>query len=116
MTWFSNIDKIVKGEVLQQYVDREITYLFIDSRKMILSDTALFFSIAGERHDGHHFIKNLYAAGIRQFVVEKDVDLQAYPEANFLKVSSSVIALQAISANHRKGFSIPVIGITGSNG
>jgi alanine racemase len=116
MIRFSDIGKIVRGEVLQQFRDREIANLFTDSRKTILSDTALFFSIAGERHDGHHFIKDLYEAGIRQFIVEKEIDLPLYPEANFIKVASSIKALQAISADHRNRFSIPVIGITGSNG
>jgi Alr-MurF fusion protein len=36
--------------------------------------------------------------------------------ANFLVVKSTLDALQAIAASHRKEFSIPVIGITGSNG
>jgi len=116
MIRFSDLKNIVHGEVLQLTYNREITHLFIDSRKTILSGTSLFFSITGERNDGHHFIKNLYATGIRQFVIEKDIDLTAFPEANFIKVASSIRALQAVSAHHRKEFSIPVIGITGSNG
>jgi Alr-MurF fusion protein len=116
MIRFSELGNIVQGEVLQQHRDREIRQLFIDSRKTVLSDTALFFSIKGERHDGHDFIGNLYASGIRQFVIEQDMDFHSCPEANFIKVPSSVRALQAISAYHRGRFSIPVIGITGSNG
>src|SRR6478609_1626839 len=117
MIRFSDLGKIIQGEVLRQTIDRAITHLFVDSRKMILSDSALFFSIGGERHDGHRFIKGLYEAGIRQFVVEKEIDeIAQYPNANFFRVRSSVKALQAIAANHRKEFSIPVIGITGSNG
>ena len=55
--------------------------------------------------------------GIRQFVVEQAVsDLREFPEANFLFVPSTVDALQKLAAFHRSSFSIPVIGITGSNG
>lgn len=40
----------------------------------------------------------------------------AYPDANFLKVESPLIALQRLAERHREEFDIPVIGITGSNG
>src|SRR5204862_6623565 len=39
-----------------------------------------------------------------------------YSDAGFILVKDTLVALQSIAAEHRKGFSIPVIGITGSNG
>ena len=38
------------------------------------------------------------------------------PKANIWRVNDVVAALQAIAAQHRSQFSIPVVGITGSNG
>ena len=38
------------------------------------------------------------------------------PEANIILVKDSLVALQQLAAWHRKQFSLPVIGITGSNG
>jgi len=116
MILFSSLAAICQGKTLQQNKDREIRDLIIDSRKVLLSEQALFFAISGERHDGHQYISDLYRAGIRQFVVEKLVSVSPYPEANFIQVVSSKLALQAIVTNHRSNFSIPVIGITGSNG
>lgn len=113
---FSELEKISNGKAQQIGKDRKITYLLTDSRKKLASEDALFFAIKGERNDGHHFIPALYEAGIRQFVVEKTIDSSIYPEANFLFASSAVSVLQSIAAFHRKQFSIPVIGITGSNG
>lgn len=116
MILFSSLASICEGQILQQHKEREVRDLIIDSRKILLSEHALFFAISGERNDGHQFIPDLYSAGIRQFVVEKPVVFSQYPEGNFIQVVSSKSALQAIATTHRSNFSIPVIGITGSNG
>ncbi len=113
---FSQLEKITSGKILQLALDRKVGSLVIDSRKPIVSEGSVFFALRGERHDGHKYISDLYALGIRQFVVEKEVDLKLFSEANFLIVQSALTALQAIATSHRKNFTIPVIGITGSNG
>jgi len=81
-----------------------------------LNEGAIFFAIAGPRNDGHHYISDLYNLGIRQFVIEKKIDIQIFPKANFFLTSSSVDVLQTLAALHRSEFTIPVVGITGSNG
>lgn len=116
MIRFSSLSKLCKGQLVQLVTDQEIRELITDSRKALITQQALFFAIGGERHDGHHFIPELYRQGIRQFVVEKSCTWRDYPEANFLQVHSSIAALQAIAEDHRTKFKIPVIGITGSNG
>ena len=113
---FSELEKISGGKILRLNKDRKVTYLLTDSRKVLVSEESLFFAINGERHDGHQFIESLYQSGIRQFVVEKKLNEQNYPEANFLLTDSAVHTLQSIATYHRKQFSLPVIGITGSNG
>lgn len=81
-----------------------------------MGEGSVFFAIAGERHDGHSYIRPLYEAGIRQFVVESAFEWKNFPTANAVQVTSTVDALQKITSYHRQQFSIPVIGITGSNG
>lgn len=96
--------------------DLFIKSILIDSRKLANPKETLFFAIDGLRLDGHNYIKELYAKGLRNFVVEK-TDLQnKYPEGNFIEVKNTRLALQKIVSVHRKKFDIPVIGITGSNG
>lgn len=116
MFQFSQLPAICKGFILQIAKDRNVEDLVIDSRKAMLSEHALFFAISGERHDGHNYLSELYSKGIRQFVVERTISPENFPEANFLLVPSSVHALQCLVSAHRTKFSIPVIGITGSNG
>jgi len=94
----------------------EIEYLLTDSRKVVFPLQSLFFALSGNRRDGHYFITELYEKGIRNFVVSKAFNTESYAEANFLCVDDVLHALQKLAAYHRKQFSIPVIGITGSNG
>ncbi|MEM9918344.1 MAG: bifunctional UDP-N-acetylmuramoyl-tripeptide:D-alanyl-D-alanine ligase/alanine racemase [Bacteroidota bacterium] len=94
----------------------QIRHLLIDSRQLSLPDQSLFFALAGKRTDGHHFVPDLYSAGLRHFVVRRDFESLHYPDANFLKVDSPLQALQQLAAHHRRQFDLPVIGITGSNG
>ena len=96
--------------------NREIEQLLLDSRKVYASASALFFALKGPRRDGHQFIPELYKKGVRSFVVSTAVDAAAYPQAVFLQVDDTQVALQRLAAHHRKAFDLPVIGITGSNG
>ena len=57
--------------------------------------------------------KDAYEKGIRNFIVERPTDLK---DCNCLVVEDSKKALQQIGAFHRSQFTIPIIGITGSNG
>ncbi len=110
-----NIATIIHADVSVEN-DALIEYLLIDSRKIVFPKTSLFFAISGPRRDGHQFIKEVYERGVRNFVVKKGFDGDAFDQANFLEVDDVLVALQDLATYHRKQFSIPVIGITGSNG
>jgi alanine racemase len=113
---FSQWPSFCAGEITQFVADRPMEWLVTDSRKAIASETAVFFAMKGVRHDGHEHIEELYRKGMRQFVIERPISPNAFPEANFFLTHSSGRALQEIAARHRKRFSIPVLAITGSNG
>jgi Alr-MurF fusion protein len=114
---FSDLPSITGGSILSLYRDDEIKTLNLDSRKAVSGSGSVFFAIRGERHNGHHYIQSLYEAGIRQFVVEEPLDsISRFGEANILSVSSTIRALQLMASHHRASYSLPVIGVTGSNG
>lgn len=116
MMTFADIIQITGGNALQlPHPEEPVRHLLTDSRRGIFNAESLFFAIAGVRHDGHQFIQSLYARGVRQFVVEY-MPKGNYPEANVIIVPDSVKALQQLVSWHRRSFSFPVIGITGSNG
>jgi len=113
---FLDLPAITGGEVVALLNNRAVTYLVTDSRKPIIHEGSIFFAITGERYNGHDYIQALYKAGIRQFVVEKNFPGEDLPQANIIRVDSSIESLQKISSHHRQQFSLPVVGITGSNG
>jgi Alr-MurF fusion protein len=115
MMHFSQLPSIAKGELINLPEDKPVQTLITDSRKSVIAEGSVFFAITGARHDGHAHLHELYQAGVRQFVVEKSIRAADFPLANLFQVSSTIDALQKIAAHHRQQFSIPVIGITGSN-
>jgi alanine racemase len=56
----------------------------------------------------------MHGSLIRQIADETAVE--AFNDCNIIQVDDTLAALQALGAFHRKQFSIPVMGITGSNG
>ena len=95
--------------------ETHIDWLLIDSRSLTFPEETLFFAIRTQKNDGHRYIAELYRRGVRNFVVSQ---LPEKPEAdaNYLQVPSPMKAMQRLAERHREEFSIPVVGITGSNG
>lgn len=96
--------------------DTAIEYLLLDSRKVYSPALSLFFALKGPRRDGHQFIPELYKKGVRSFIVSEEQDKAVYPDASFIIVGDTLNALQRLTIYHRSQFTMPVIGITGSNG
>jgi len=93
-----------------------ITRLCIDSRSIVDAAHALFIALKGTTRDGHDFIDEAYSKGIRYFLISKAISSARFPDATFVQVTDTLLALQQLAAYHRSRFQIPVIGITGSNG
>lgn len=110
------ISEIVSGK-LRGHAATRISKLFIDSRSFVYDKQSLFVAIKGERNDGHRYIGGLYNKGITNFIVEQVPNATpGLKDANFILVKDSLKALQQIAAHHRKQYTYPIIGITGSNG
>ncbi len=111
----SSIAKAVAG-AYSGSSDPVIEHLLIDSRKVNVPQASLFIALKGPRHDGHRYITDLSARGVRNFLVMDEPDTALVDQANFIRVPDTLVALQQLAAWHRSHFSYPVIGITGSNG
>ncbi|RYY59007.1 MAG: bifunctional UDP-N-acetylmuramoyl-tripeptide:D-alanyl-D-alanine ligase/alanine racemase, partial [Chitinophagaceae bacterium] len=107
------------AEILQSpsvVSDRPVVNILLDSRKVYSPEDSVFFAIKGARRDGSIFIPELYQKNVRCFVTAEEPDRARFPDADFIIVPDALAALQQLAAAHRARFSIPVIGITGSNG
>jgi alanine racemase len=105
-----------------------IKEILIDSRHLVHPESTLFVAMVSGRNDGHRYIAGLYEKGVRSFLVsalpdqlktgsaKENKSENIISLANFILVGNTLDAIQKLSAAHRSRFSIPVIGITGSNG
>lgn len=111
------IASIVGGEVIGNQLDTIVVEdILFDSRLLIDAENTLFFALDSGRNDGHKYIKDLYEKGVKAFVIARKNIENLYPDAVFVVVDDTFVALQTLAAYHRAQFDIPVIGITGSNG
>ena len=111
----NDIARIVNGRQVGS-TSVHIDHIVTDSRKILFPSGSIFFAIAGYRRDGQIFLAEAFLRGVRCFVVSRLPDINEFPEAVFILVDDTLMALQTLVAFHRSKFNFPVIGITGSNG
>ncbi len=78
-----------------------------------IAKDCLFFCLKGDNFDGNKFAEEAIAKGALCAVID-NADFTI--EGKTLLVENSLLALQQLALHHRRQFSIPIIGITGSNG
>ena len=84
----------------------------IDSRKIEEND--LFFAFSGENFDAATLAENAIKKGALAVIVEnKKFENE---QENIFYVPSTLTFLQQLAKHHRNQLSIPIIGLTGSNG
>ncbi len=94
--------------------DPEIRELCYDSR--MAGPGSLFFALRGAAVDGHSFIARAIEAGAACLVVEDDAGVT--PGVRYVKVPDARLAMSLMSAAFygHPSSSVPMIGITGTNG
>jgi UDP-N-acetylmuramoyl-tripeptide--D-alanyl-D-alanine ligase len=104
--------------VLERIEAMEIKGVSIDSRK--IKEGELFVAIKGDRFDGHDFVPEVMKKGAWGAIVDKSILEAQFGKIgglpNIIPVEDTLRALQEIAFLHRKKFSLPMVGITGSNG
>lgn len=111
----SEILNALKSTVESVYEDRIIAHLSFDSRRIFSPENTLFFALVGLR-DGHDFLDEAHASGVRCFVVEKNHPIPSLEQSLIIRMDDTLEALQKLCAYHRKQLHFPILGITGSNG
>jgi len=84
-----------------------------DSRQLKKGD--FFIALQGKRFNGHRFIEEVSKKGACGAIISEAISL---PSSHFffIEVKDTLFALQEIARYYRKKLSLPLIGITGSNG
>ena len=87
------------------------TGISLDSREVKQGD--LFVAIKGDRVDGHDYLQNVWTNGSVAALV---TSLNPEIEIPQIKIKNPTTTLAHLAKQWRSNFSIPVIGITGTNG
>jgi UDP-N-acetylmuramoyl-tripeptide--D-alanyl-D-alanine ligase len=82
-----------------------------DTRK--IEKDCLFICLKGDNFNGNTFAEEALKQGAKFVIVDQE-EFQTQPAIKL--VDNSLLFLQTLANYHRKKFSIPIIGITGSNG
>jgi UDP-N-acetylmuramoyl-tripeptide--D-alanyl-D-alanine ligase len=94
----------------KHYLDHP--HICIDSRSVIKD--SLFFGLPGKTYHGNYFATQALERGAAYAVID---DVAYYqPGGHYKLVTNTLQALQALAQRHRQELTIPVVGITGSNG
>ena len=87
-----------------------------DSRSVMPGE--LFVPLRGERFDGHEYIGAAVERGCTALLAEKSWLAEHRLPAGVccITVTDTLRALGDLAAFHRQRFSLPLVGVTGSNG
>lgn len=78
-----------------------------------ITDECLFVALRGDKFDGNLFAKDALEKGAKYAIVDSP---EVAIDERFLLVENSLEALQQLANHHRRQLTIPVVGLTGSNG
>lgn len=96
-------------ELYQIYLQHPI--ICTDTRKV--TESCLFFALKGDNFDANEFASKAIESGAAYAIID---DERYLASDKYILVTDCLSALQNLSAFHRKQLTIPVIGITGTNG
>lgn len=85
-----------------------------DTRKLQLGD--LYFALKGPNFNGNTFALAALENGASYAIVDEPIAYYEAIDNRILQVEDALTTLQALAKMHREQFTIPFIGITGSNG
>jgi UDP-N-acetylmuramoyl-tripeptide--D-alanyl-D-alanine ligase len=96
------------SEIYNEYLDSN--GVSTDTRK--IEANQIFFALSGENFNGNKFALQAIEKGARWAII----DDENYQNSQTILVDNVLQTLQELANYHRKQLSIPVIGLTGTNG
>ncbi len=97
--------------------DAGLVGISTDSRSIAAGE--LFIALRGERFDGHAYVESVLAQGAAAALVDEAwiaQQVDRLPCGAYVVAADTRLALGALAAHWRRKFSLPLIGVTGSNG
>ncbi|HEX4120223.1 MAG TPA: UDP-N-acetylmuramoyl-tripeptide--D-alanyl-D-alanine ligase [Verrucomicrobiae bacterium] len=108
------VAEATEGELLNGSPETLAARISTDSRQAQAGD--LFFALAGERFDGHTFLREVAGRGVAAVVAEPRKVPADFTGAPLIAVDDTRRALGRLGAVYRREFELPIIAVGGSNG
>jgi len=102
-----------QGKVRDLVNVQKVSGVSTDTRTVKAGD--LFIPLVGEKYDGHDFIEEAVKNGAVA-ILSSRLDILVPPHIVLILVDDTMLALHGLARFHRQRFSVPIVGITGSNG
>ncbi|MEY4658692.1 MAG: alanine racemase [Bacteroidota bacterium] len=112
---YQDLSELLEGKTQGNPYHGLIQEVVYDSRKIYPIHGLVFFALAGTFRNGHDFIPEAYAKGVRIFVIE-NTPAEALPDASYIVVTNVLDALQKLAHYHRNQLTYPIVAIAGSLG
>lgn len=108
----------IQYECIQGTLEREVSEVVYDSRKVDLQEGSLFICIEGAVFDGHDYAVTMAERGAKVLIVSKAVEGLSDMDVTVVKVENTRYAMAHISAAWfgHPAEKLKVIGITGTKG
>ncbi len=115
----NEIKNILHAEMKTPITKGLVTGVSIDSRT--IQPEELFVAIRGDQFDGHEYIEDVIASGVKAVIIDRSIPIpQSFAENDVcvMKVECSRKALGQLARHYRRslGHGVMVIAVTGSNG
>lgn len=110
----NDLIKATGGKLICGRADSSLSGVSIDSRAVKPGE--LFIAIKGEKFDGHDFIVEAVNKGAGCVIYSGRRPAACGSRAAFIQHKDTLSALGAVGRFWRRGFDIPVVAVTGSNG
>ena len=98
---------------IQELYSLYLTHPNISTDTRVIAPNSIFFALKGDNFDGNKFADNAIEKGA-SFAIISDEEYQK--DDRYILVDDTLKALQELAKYHRNQLTIPIIGITGSNG
>ncbi|MFM1791819.1 MAG: hypothetical protein RLZZ252_173 [Bacteroidota bacterium] len=116
----NGVNEVGEGFITKNLIHRNISKILFDTRQAsdaITSYSETLFLALIDKRNGHDFVEAAYQLGVRQFLVsEMRLGWSTLSEAIFYQVPNVLQSLQVLAGWYRKTLTMPIVGITGSNG
>lgn len=110
-----DLRKIACADILNWNKFRPFSNVSTDSRNV--NEESLFFALKGDKFDGHNFIEEVIAKGVRIVVINSNViDKYKNQNAVIVPVEDTTVAYGKLANLYKTSIKAKLIAITGSNG